>query len=390
MKPYTLYKRKTKKSRVHIYYARFKDEETEKIILTESTGCTTKTDAEKWAINRLKNLRKDIILNKDKTTLAGFCEDFFVWGKCNWIKKQHAHGDSFSRYSAKQRRAQLVNYILPRFGNYRMDKIKAAEIQDFLLKLDKSNQTKNHILYCFKTVLDEALFREYIEYNPVLQLKHFSLDKKKGHVRERGILTLDEIKRLFPEDTEKLKSIWDLELWWTFFYLLLTTGARLSEGRALIWCNIIWDSGFLHITNAIKSDGTRGKPKNNQERAVILPDRTILMLQAWRKNSPYDSENDLIFPGLYGDNPMNKKTAYDHFIKGLTNAKIDRGDRWLTTHSLRHCYNSYTRNILNDELLRFMVGHSDEKMTENYDGTKAIERLQRFAPDRSKLNDIWQ
>jgi integrase len=46
-------------------------------------------------------------------------------------------------------------------------------------------------------------------------------------------------------------------------------------------------------------------------------------------------------------------------------------------HSHRHGFNSYCRGKVPDELLRAVVGHADERMTERYfhPGLEAIKEL---------------
>ena len=89
--------------------------------------------------------------------LERFSGGFFIWGECEWIRRQHGKGISFSRTVAKGRRGHLANHILPRFGATKVRAIRRSEVEDWLASLPAiAQQTKKHILYTFRIVLDEA------------------------------------------------------------------------------------------------------------------------------------------------------------------------------------------------------------------------------------------
>ena len=89
-----------------------------------------------------------------------------------YIKRQLAKGKRFSKTNATLRRDHLNNYILPKFGNRTLTSLNRVEIENWLVALkgiktgeQLSNQTKNHILYAFRTILREAEQEGIIPYN---------------------------------------------------------------------------------------------------------------------------------------------------------------------------------------------------------------------------------
>jgi hypothetical protein len=115
----------------------------------KSTGCKSKAEAEK------------LILNGEKPYLKEFAKDFFQ-RKDSKSYRRYRQARNMSNtdnvYRAKQ--TYLDKYILKRFGNYRLDEIKARDIEDWFLSV-KSFTTndelcpvaKNLLLVAFRQVL---------------------------------------------------------------------------------------------------------------------------------------------------------------------------------------------------------------------------------------------
>lgn len=384
-KLYTLFQPTIRGKKSKIWYYRYwgKDEEGKDCRIPKSTGETTKYKAELTAQQELspKPIEKKI------PTLIEFTKDFFVWEKCEWIAQRHAQGHRFSKPVARDRRAHLDRYILPMFGKMLLREIKASDISRWVFKLELSNQTRNHILYTLRIILDEAVFQELIDFNPVRNCKPFA-----DNHRKRDIFTLEEINTLFPVDDVKAIMIWGTWYWFTFFYLLLTSGLRSGEARALLWRHVVWEEKAITVLHAVKASGEIGDTKTGEARAVFLPTRTINQLLFFKGITPYDEDDELIFPSSRGNGrePMNKKTPLKPFRKGLEAAGISGSDRNLVVHSLRHTYNSRMRRVLPDAVLRALTGHRTEAMTERYDHSSPLDRLRGLLPDSAKIEQAWE
>ncbi len=72
--------------------------------IRKSTRCKKENEAKAFHRQLVKEGE-----DKDFITLNQFIEEFFIWNKCHWIKKQHAKGKSFSDSVAKSRRDHLDN-----------------------------------------------------------------------------------------------------------------------------------------------------------------------------------------------------------------------------------------------------------------------------------------
>ena len=98
-RPYSLVKRKIKGSCV--YYYRFYDENGERN--HRSTGQTSAAKAHEYVINKMQTTGlvsakkekevKKVVKEKNRiVTFKEFTEDFFVWGKCEYILDRNTFG----------------------------------------------------------------------------------------------------------------------------------------------------------------------------------------------------------------------------------------------------------------------------------------------------------
>ena len=341
-----------------------------------------------WALKKL-GMGED----QEISTLGEYAANFFVWERCSWIRRQHAKHRSFSRGTAKNRRAYLKNHLFPAFEDTRLDQFNPVEIEDWLISLELSNQTKNHILDTLKIILREAKREQLIAIDPLADVERMA-----NTFRKRDPLTLQECVLLFPRKKAKLLRIWKQERgkestaakWATLFYLMLTSGIRVGEAAALQWRHVTWETpAILLVEQAVKSDGEIGPPKSGDIRGVFLPRRTKYMLAWWREQSPFTGADDFVFYGEGPDRHLNRKTISRKFSPALDAAGIESGDRYITAHSLRHTYNSQMRKVLPEGLLQYMMGHKSRSMTERYTNLLPADRLRQYLPTPMDLDRTW-
>ena len=372
-----VFKRKRKNSVVWYFWYYDKDGNRQH----KSTGQKTKWEAEQFAENWLSSQNE-----KKKIILEEYAKDYYVWGKCNWIKRRHARGFSLGEAYAKIRRAHLTNYIFPKFGKSALDEINAVQIENWLLDLQLSNSSANQLLGSLRIILREARRERLIDYNPFEDVGGMS----RTSYKRRDSLSLKDISLLFPNDYDKLLKIWRRPDFIVIYFVMLTSGMRSGEARVLQWQHIVWDQQGILIVQAQKADKKIGEPKAKEIRAVIVPKRTIILLEWWFKQTPYKLPEDYIFLGITRDRSVTKNSISKEFQKALKRAGIDIGDRNLVAHSLRHTYNTIMKGILTAEMLREFTGHRSEEMTDRYDNPYLIDRLQQFSSSRKLIDKTWE
>lgn len=369
-RPYCLKKRKPQ----NIWYYRLKGEQS-----YHSTGLKVKAKAEEYVQNILyggTGFSKTI-------TLKAFSKDLFIFGNCPLLRRMERKGKNITKYMAQLRRGHVQNHIIPIFGKRQINHITALEIDDWLIDLKLANETKNHMLGTLRIIFDEAMLKGIVEKNPARQIRQFPSKSNK-----RDILTPKEIHRLFPTDKAELLRIWGDLKWATMFYVMLTTGIRLGEVKALTWGDWYREFNVFQIDKAVKNDETIGTTKNGKERIVLILDTALNLLKEWESEALFTDDDDLIFC-CNRKKPINRKTCSEHFKKGLKHAHIEVGERNIVIHSLRHTMNTNIRRSFDDETLRLFTGHLDSKMTDNYDHPTVEDDIQKVIPFRKKMEEAW-
>ena len=248
-----------------------------------------------------------------------------------------------------------------------------------------ANETKNHLRGTFNIILNEARRARLISTNPIADVGRLS----KSQYKKRDSLSLHDISILFPPDQEELLRIWRRPDFVVLYFLMLTSGIRSGEARALVWKQIIWAQQGILINRAIKADGSIAEPKAKEIRAIVLQGRTIDLLRWWQERCVRDKPEDFVFHSQTRGKPISKEAITSGFKAALGRAGIEIGDRNLVAHSLRHTYNTIMKGILTAEMLREFTGHRSEEMTDRYDNPYLLDRLKQFQSSRQLIDKTW-
>ncbi len=347
--------------------------------------CLTKRDAEAF----IANLPDEEPEKKSIITFSDYCKGFYDPGS-RFIRKQAARGYKYQKNSLYQKRLYLSKF-LSKFGEMKVNDIRAGQIENWLINMKCSNSVKNNILAVFDEIESEIYSDGLIEYE--IHVKHF-----KRNTKDKGILTVTEIYELFPDNYDSLINIWrvrstereaDIYSFATAIYTILSTGMRSSEIRALQWNQFVQPDAIL-INAMIDSNDERVNrlkkwtDDNKKWRVTVLPDRTVRMIDLLRLDKP---DNDYVF--MYENKPLTSDFLLSHFKCVLNKNNIDCKGRNITIHSLRFTYNSLMRGEISGDDLRLMVGHTKEEMTDYYDKSKALEHLDDLLLNKNTLNSVF-
>jgi hypothetical protein len=121
-------------------------------------------------------------------------------------KQQHEKGRSFSQPVARQRLNHLENYILPDWGDRLLRDLDGFEIEQWLLRLKLSNQTRIHIRSSFNIVMKTARRQRLIKHNPIDDCEPLPI-----RWEETASFSPAEIAKLFPKNIVKLQQLWSGE-----------------------------------------------------------------------------------------------------------------------------------------------------------------------------------
>lgn len=356
--PFNLFK-KTLPSGQRVYYYQVWDESGRRRQF--STGERLKASAHRVC---LELYRKHQLVPAGPRLLEDFAENWFVYDECPYIQAKLLRGYSYSRTNADHQRGYLDQYVLPKFGKMRMESIKVAQVEDWLLELKRkglSNNSVNHILAVFKILFNEADRLGYLLSNPAKAVKNLAENS-----RPKGFMEDDEVERLF--DLKTWEQTWSGQ-WMQYVFNLTAcrTGMRFGEIQGLqkdclfedhIKVMRSWDRNH-GIKNSTKTGGIRYIP--------IKPDLWALLLDL----AATSTEGPYLFSASQGTQPIDHK-AVDKWFKRALEAigipKDQRLERRISMHSYRWYLNTKLRaEGVPDAIVRSLTGHAaGTGMTEHY------------------------
>ena len=165
------------------------------------------------------------------------------------------------------------------------------------------------------------------------------------------------------------------------FITLASTGLRIGELMPIRWADVRFNQSVLVVTPEKRYDISF--------RVVLIPVRTVDVLQWWRGLSEYTRADDLVFFGRQRNIQISKSMTGRAFHSALKKAKINVVDRNLVIHSFRHTYNTIMRKVLPEETLRELTGHKTAKMTDLYDHPTVEDKIDQLSQSLSLVNRVW-
>jgi integrase len=178
-----------------------------------------------------------------------------------------------------------------------------------------------------------------------------------------------------PEHFELLFAKAEELLWQTLLVVLYVTGLRKLEAMHLLWSDIDFESGMLHISRRdAKGYVQKWSPKDHELRSIPLPKQAVNLLAAWQAVAPLDCPYVFLDAGRW---------AYyrERFDAGTWKARQELANNWLrrfktlckhtgigkfTLHDLRRsCITNWARQ-LPIHVTQQLAGHSDIHTTQTY------------------------
>ena len=316
-------------------------------------------------------------------TYGEYVQNFYAPGS-PYLTSRAAKGKALGASWAKKVSRLLENHTTPKWGKTPLDRLKAIEIENWLLSLNLKNQTRNHILYAaFRVPLREARRQGLI--TSAFDTEPFSASVDK---RVRDVFTRKELLKLFPQN---LLSVWGSEKWAVIFLVLTTTGIRKGELRALRWTD--FQGEFLNIVRAVKNDNSIGAPKARKAgegRPVPLIAVVVAALNGWKKLSKFTGPEDLIFPLDY-DHKKPLANAYFgmKLKKACKAAGIEIANRSICVHSLRHSFITLLKGSEAQNAVMALAGHKDPRVTEGYSHPSLEDQKKLLEPSRPVIEQVF-
>ena len=171
-----------------------------------------------------------------------------------------------------------------------------------------------------------------------------SLYIPKGHSKkEKEILTQEDVRRLLEPS----------ELFYhPLFVFLLMTGMRPSEALGLKVSDIDSDRVFIRRGVNAKNLITEGKNENARRMIPLGNMASRVIRETIHRNEELNLHTDWIFCSPDGS-MGNQSTMRNHWLK----LKEERGLHG-SVYSLRHTFISMMKNVMPEQMIKDIVGHS--------------------------------
>lgn len=349
-----------------IYHVIFRDRPDRQI----STGCTDENAAISWAYEHLESPASTV-------TLRTFSKDFFIPGKCPYARRMEKRKRTFADTYYQDLKSWKDNYIIPKWGSYRISSIRKREVEEWLfdvtgIRTRKAlvNESKNKILDCFRKILEEAVDSNLIQANPLTRLALFPPD---GEPTEP--FTKEECEAFFPPDRKQCLYIWGSENWYAYFLTMYMTGWRPGEVAALkpdLWYRS--EQAIVARRNITKKrelkDSIKTSKKGMKFKVAFIPHRLqqeLLLLE------PKIANPDGLFFSV-NNRPIETNSANKHLRLSAPRAEVDLRDR--TQYSFRHAFATDLHVVAPENIVNSLMGHTKYRAEyDRRDEVKMIETL---------------
>lgn len=339
-------------------------------------------------------LANEGLINQHVPLFREFAKDYYIREDELSIKRKNmAFGREMREGWYKKNQQLLDNYIIPKFGAYKIDSITALSIENWLADIEGkkkktiSGNTKRKILNSFSPIMEDAIRRGYCSTNP---LDHVTPPYEKQVIIRRA-LTLYEQRTLFPSSADERISIWGGLMWATYFSFLYDTGFRPAEIAGLRVSDVyttpkgfgVYTTHTMNYEEKGPKERVKTSGKGMESRVGLLSDISQdLVLRLVQEQDKNDDE------WLFLQNPAKKDswifpdTANKH-MRGVCKRMGIPTD--LTQYSLRHTYATYRRGNMDEATLALSMGHSGGGVRDDYDHRTASILLAQLEKSRDDI-----
>lgn len=361
------------------------------VIVHPRTGkpFATRKDVERW----LDELRSREVEGSDVTMEE--ISKFLFAADGPWAERQTRRRDGrpLSKNTIYEHQMNVRRHIVPAIGKERVADVDTLTIDELLYSLDLSNRTRWNVASTLTAIFKEAVRRRIIRSVPMIELPQKKTNKP-------NILTLEELRKLFPRDRQALQKVWGppgkthgeppearlalAACSATMFF----GGLRPQEARAVGPGQLHRDSGILLVTRSmdaqdnVQSYVKMGNDKDPRYRGTLLIDWALEVMDPWLEARPPDE--DLLF--TYRGEFIRKDLLLDRLRVAIKNAAIPTEGKRFIPYSGRYTFNTTLKPFLPAAVLMTLMGHVDAAMPERYDVPVLLERMRQLAPYRTEIS----
>lgn len=246
-------------------------------------GSKTEYPTQREAMKAIEGLRLDInaeaaVSHHRTLTISDLWEHY---------KEREFAGDRLSPSTKDTYRNFVERYILPDWGNYRLQDVKAFSVERWLAGLSYAPSTKAKVRNILSALYGHAMRQEWIDRNPIRDVRQSAKRQL-----EPDILEPSEIQSLLVELPEPCR---------TMVMVAALTGMRVSEILGLQWHDVDLESGVLNLRRGVVNQHVTALKTAGSKRPLPIPQELVKVLSDWQARAHYNQPKHWVFASPHAD-----------------------------------------------------------------------------------------
>lgn len=277
----------------------------------------------------------------------------------DWAERK---GPSLKPKTRRQYERVIRLHLIPAFGAFWLDSIRPKDIAKWRDEQDAKPATINGRIAVLRNILSDAA-ADYGGVSPASRVPKL----RESRSSNDKILTLKELSAVLAAAQREPQ-------WYPVILFLAHTGVRWGEASALRWEDIDFEAGVACIRHS-HDKGKLEETKTGIVRRVPLSPELLEALKTHReylvKYKRPGHDDGWVFPSPKAGKPMHQSQV----VKPLKRAAALAEMTWVPSpHCFRHTWNNMLRQVASGMVVRSIVGHTNERMTEHYSEVSLDER----------------
>jgi integrase len=262
----------------------------------------------------------------------------------------------------------LKIWILPRWGDLRIDQVKSVAVEEWLDSIKRAKATRAKIRNIMSAIFHHAMRYEWVDRNPIKLVRQSAKREKVPEVLELSELQL-LLSKLFVRER-------------TLALLDAATGLRVSELLALRWSDVDFENLELNVTRSIWHQVVGNCKTEASAKPVPMDNYMAEDLLRWRRQSDYASDDDYVFASetMKGKQPYWPDNLMKRHIRPVAKANgINKNIGW---HTFRHSFGTLLKANGEDvKTVQELLRHANSRITLDV-YTQAVSSNKRAAQSK--------
>ncbi len=269
----------------------------------------------------------------------------------HYRRRELASDNTRKTYSTKKGYENyLRRWIVPKWGEYSLDKIKPIEVELWLRKLSLARSTCAKIKNIMSVLFNHARRYELFDANPMNLVRQSAKRRRIPY-----ILHVDQIRRLLGA-VGPLPHI--------LIFIDATTGLRQSELFGLRWRDLDFDSGQISVVRSVVNGVISNCKTEASMKPIPMGPSLAEILKKWKNEARYAGADDWVFASTRtkGKRPLWGQSIMCKRIRPVANKLgIEKRIGW---HTFRHSYSTLLRSLGTDiKVQQDLLRHSSARLT---------------------------